>query len=523
LVFTDTLTAPPDRIATTLRRHGARYAALLIAAVLFVIVRVRLSGELTPAIPPLDNPLVTLGAGSRWMTAIAVVAYYALRLVFPLWLSGDYTAWQITPVTSPFDPRFLAGLVVLLAVPAAIWWCRARDRPTALGLGLMTIAFLLVSNLVFLIATIMAERWLYLPSAGFCLAAAALLVRVTAGSAPPRDAWRRLGVPLALIVTLLAARTWTRNAVWRTPMAFFSTLVGTSPRSSLAHTGFADALAAAGRHSEALAEYAEALAIAPTNWRAEYNRGNALLATGDIAGAVAAYERTLALEPDYAKAMINLGAAESRRGNSAAALTWLRRALVLEPKAATVHTSLANILAATGDRNGARFEFATALSLAPQSPDVLGDYGAFLTTIGGYTEAVAVLRHSIALEPDVAERHYNLGNALALSGAVDEAVAAYRQALSLRPRFPEALENLGNAESLRGNHTAALEWMRRAAAAGASSAQLHTNIANELTHLERWDEARAEYQAALALAPDDPNLRAAYAAFFARVPQANGP
>ena len=188
LIFTDVVRAGPAGIGATLRRRLPRYAALALVAVLFVAVRVRLSGELTPAIPPLDNPLVTLAAASRWMTAIAVAAYYALRLVFPLWLSADYTAWQIAPVTTPLDPRFLAGLAALLAVLGGIWWGRERDQPTALGLGLMAIPFLLISNLVFLIATIMAERWIYLPSAGFCLVAGALLVRVVAGArrAPTR-------------------------------------------------------------------------------------------------------------------------------------------------------------------------------------------------------------------------------------------------------------------------------------------------------------------------------------------------
>ena len=89
LVFSDALRAPPGAVGTALRARGARYAALLATAIVFVVVRVRLSGELTPAIPPLDNPLVTLGLASRWMTAVAVVAYYALRLAFPLWLSAD--------------------------------------------------------------------------------------------------------------------------------------------------------------------------------------------------------------------------------------------------------------------------------------------------------------------------------------------------------------------------------------------------------------------------------------------------
>ncbi len=459
LVFTDAATAPAGGVAASLRTRLPRYALLLVAAILFVVVRVRLSGELTPAIPALDNPLVTLGPLARFGTAIAVTGYYALRLAFPLWLSADYTAWQIAPVASPFDPRFLAGLAVLVGVPAAIVWGWRRDRPLALGLGLMTLTFVLVSNLLFLIATIMAERWIYLPSAGFCLAAAALLVRLV-----PR---RRLAVVVGVVVALLAVRTWTRNDVWRNPMTFFATLVATSPGSSLAHAGYGDALAAAGRSKEALAEYETALAIAPTNWRAEYNAGNLKLALGDVAGAIAAYERTLALEPDFTKAMVNLGAAESRRGNTAAAVAWLRRAVAREPNVPSFHTSLANVLAASGDRAGARTAFEAALRLAPRSPDVLADYGVFLENENQHAAAIDLLRRSLALQPNVPERHYNLGNALAKSGALAEAVAAYRQALSLRPRFPEAMENLAHTENLRGNPQAAREWMQRAAEARA--------------------------------------------------------
>ena len=59
---------------------------------------------------------------------------------------------------------------------------------------------------------------------------------------------------------------------------------------------------------------------------------------------------------------------------------------------------------------------------------------------------------------------------------------------------------------------------RRAAAIDTPTARLHTNIGNELTALKRCDEARAEYDAALALAPNDANALAAYAALRARAP-----
>ena len=128
------------------------------------------------------------------------------------------------------------------------------------------------------------------------------------------------------------------------------------------------------------------------------------------------------------------------------------------------------------------------------------------------------LSGAIALQPNAAERHYNLGNALAMTGALDEAVAAYRQALALKPRFAGALENLGNTESLRGNHAAALDWLRKAQTLSAPSARLHTNVGNELARLGRVDDARAEYAAALRLAPDDPHARAAAAALGAAAP-----
>ena len=429
LVFVDLLTAPPGGIVARLRGRGVRYAALVVVAVAFVVMRVRLSGELTPAIPALDNPLVTLPVRSRWMTAIAVVAYYALRLVFPLWLSADYTAWQIAPVASPLDPRFLAGLALLLAVPAATLVAWKRDQPLALGLGLMTITFLLIANLLFLIATIMAERWLYLPSAGFCLAAARSWCargRTRPRSAPPRLLVRHRR-------RLLGVRTWTRNPVWRSPMAFF-----TAPRRDVA------ALEPRAYRLRRRARRARPPRKRSPSTRA---RSRSLPPTGVPSTTAATRCSRTATSPRRSprtsarsrsspttrrrwstSARPRAGAATPRRRSPGSAAR--SRASRTSP---SIHTSLANVLAASGDRTGARSEFEAALRLAPSSPDVLADYGAFLATTTHHADAITLLRRSLALQPNVAERHYNLGNALAKSGALAEAVAAYPQALSLRP------------------------------------------------------------------------------------------
>ena len=73
-------------------------------------------------------------------------------------------------VTSPVDPQFLGGLVLVAAVPIAIWWTWRRAPAVVLALGMLALTYAMVSNLLFLIGTIMAERLLYLPLARFIAA-----------------------------------------------------------------------------------------------------------------------------------------------------------------------------------------------------------------------------------------------------------------------------------------------------------------------------------------------------------------
>ena len=110
------------------------------------------------------------------LTAIAVLADVARLLVFPLTLRVDYSPAERTLVASLLDVRLLAGFACLAAWVALIVlaWRRGR-RVAAFGLGWIGIALLPVANLVFPVGVLVAERTLYLPSAGIALAVAAVL------------------------------------------------------------------------------------------------------------------------------------------------------------------------------------------------------------------------------------------------------------------------------------------------------------------------------------------------------------
>ncbi len=417
LVLSDLLyPGPAGTPPAVLRAHVPRYLALAGAIILFTVVRAAVIGPNPPGIDRLDNPLVALPVGERVLTAIKVVGLYAWRLLVPVRLAADYSFAQIAPARSPLDTGFVAGLAVLVVVPALGWWARKREPALALGAGMLVLTFSLVSNLVFPIGTIMAERLLYLPSAGFCLMVGAALVRLARGREsvsrgrqpvagrkksaptrpePARTLPARLVVPVAVLVALYGARTWSRNAVWRDPLTFFTTMVAEAPLSARSHRELGNVLAAAGRFGEAQRAFERSLAIKPGDAATLYNLGNALSQAARFEEAVRAYEQALAAKPDFVDALANLGNAESMRGDQPTALRWMRRAVELAPRSASLHMNLANTLFRAGAVAEARVEYEAALALAPGSPDLLTNYGIFLSAQGEHEAAIAFLERAL--------------------------------------------------------------------------------------------------------------------------------
>ncbi len=440
--------APPaadvGRFAGARRLPLARYAALAGVTIVFFACRAAVLGSATPAIDVLDNPLVALPLVPRTLTAIKVVALYAWRLVFPLALAADYSYDQITAVRSVTDPVFVSGLGVLAAVLAAAWWTRRRAPEIALGLGLMALAFAVVSNLLVLIGTIMAERLLYLPSAGFCLVLASAMTRAAAyvtgeersrrAAAPSR---RLLWIAASVVVVLYAARTWTRNEVWTDPLRFFTAMVADAPRSARSHRELAAVLAERGRFDDARQEFERSLAIKPHDAATLYNLGNALLQAGRVDDAIASYDAALAAKPDFASAMVNRANAESMRGDQQAALAWMRKAIDLTPPSGmpSLRMNIANTLFRAGAREEARAEYRAALALAPDAPEILVNYATFLYAGGEYDEAITMYARAAAQSPTPTAL-VGLAGSYRMKGMTEDARATQARAERLFPRDP---------------------------------------------------------------------------------------
>jgi hypothetical protein len=206
-----------------LLRRLPSYAGAGAALVVFLLLRTHAyAGLPEPVLAVLDNPLRAGGFWEARWTALKIVGMDLWLLVFPVQLAADRSFNQI-PLSSLADPAAWAALLAVAAILTAAIARRRRDPVLFWAAGFFGVALVPVSNLLVLIGAPMAERFLYLPSVGFAVAAAAVAYRF----ATPRNA----AIVLGALALLFAGRTLARNADWNNDLTLTAHDVETAPNS----------------------------------------------------------------------------------------------------------------------------------------------------------------------------------------------------------------------------------------------------------------------------------------------------
>ena len=217
----------------TWRARAAGYLALAVSFLVFFYVRGQVLANLPAGLVPFgDNPLMGASFWTARLTAIKVVGKYLWLLLWPSRLSCDYSYNQI-PLSTWGDWKTLAAVAACAALTAVAMACYRRSKPVFFFIAFFFAALAPTSNLVILIGTIMAERFLYLPSIGFagCLVWAVYTVGKRFPSAAP--------AALALVCVAFAARTYTRNLDWFDDRSLWTSAAQACPASYKTHTSLA--------------------------------------------------------------------------------------------------------------------------------------------------------------------------------------------------------------------------------------------------------------------------------------------
>jgi tetratricopeptide (TPR) repeat protein len=171
--------------------------------------------------------------------------------------------------------------------------------------------------------------------------------------------------------------------------------------------------------------------------------GSELFQAGKASEAVGQYQEALRIEPDYAEAHNKLGVALGRLGRQEEAIGHFEEALRIRPDDAEVHNNLGATLGQLGKAQEAIGHFEEALRIKPDYPEAHRNLGVALAQAGRAPEAVKHWQEALRLKPDYVEAHFNLAGALGQAGKIEDAIGHYEQALRIKPDYAEAHYNLG--------------------------------------------------------------------------------
>lgn len=245
-----------DSIAFGQRFISAVRVAALFALPFAVYFLMRYLALGTPtfggeATNPLDYAVRTI--------PLAFVKYIKLILV-----PFGYSFQHYTPlVGSLTSPAFFGPLLVIAGVAAAVWLSKSRLLTFAAAWFAIWLAPSLAVLRQYDLESLVQERFLYLPSVGFCLAVALGIEWLGRHKPFGLPGVRAAAALVVAIVALWSAVLIKQNRAWRTNVTLYESCVAVDPKSAVAHSSLGNAYSEAGRSREADEQLQAALALDP--------------------------------------------------------------------------------------------------------------------------------------------------------------------------------------------------------------------------------------------------------------------
>lgn len=409
---------------------------------------------------------------SRFSTAVLILGKYLLLLVFPHPLSSDYSYNQV-PLAAFADPfALISGIVLAFFIFVFIRGLKPKSI-YSFNIIYFFATISIVSNVFFLIEATMGERFLYMPSLGFCFAAGYFLVSAFSKEEKNIAAFalnKKLLLVLCIIIILFSFKTITRNADWKNNLTLLEKDIKIASKSAREHYAIGSALFV----ERAMTEKNEQLKL------------------NILERSVFHLEKAIAIWPAYADAYNMLGKVYVEKKMPQKAIrSFLLAGANKNFRDAAFYLDFALAYGNAGDAVNAVIQLEKALTYEPNSPEAYSNLGMYYTDLKQFDNAISALRKAINLKPGFSKAYYNLGLAYAMSGQFENAVEPFQQSIQFNPDYTDAYNNLGNTYSALGNYTEALKAYEKVLQQEPGHAKALQNIG--ITYKILGDEERSAF------------------------------
>ncbi|XP_012275148.1 transmembrane and TPR repeat-containing protein 4 isoform X2 [Orussus abietinus] len=346
---------------------------------------------------------------------------------------------------------------------------RSNDsRYVIMGFTFLIVPFLPASNIFFRVGFVIAERTLYIPSAGYCLLFAIGLEKLSNRWSSPK-----IFVSMyAMLILLFFTRSWVRSNEWKTETVLFNSAIRVCPLNAKVHYNVAKSAADLGNSTHAELEYKTALRLNPNYTQAMNNLGNLLKDRQQYIEAEKLFRRAVKLQEDFAAAWMNLGI----------------------------------VLSALKKHEEAEKCYLTALSHRTKYPDCYYNLGVLYLEVKRFGEALSAWKNA-TLQKEAHRRAWtNIVLLLDDLGRSREALSVANHALKIIPEDASMYFNIANILGKEGNFLDAEKYFKSAIARNPNNPMFYTNLGVLYHRWGKFDEANKMYNKALQI---NPNLQGA--------------
>lgn len=369
---------------------------MILPAIAYLIIRSNVLTKFGTDAPTsiVDNFLSAApDKASYFATAFYLLGKYLWLLFIPNPLICDYSFNQI-PIVGFGNIGAIGALLIYLGLATAAFWFIRKKSPIIFGLIIFLSSISIYSNILVPIGSSFAERFMFLPSLGFCIAIVFIgfkLFKIPTEdlTTTPKTLIKKSPIFIllfAVIISLYSFKTVVRAGEWKNQYTLFGKDIKRAPNS--AHL----------RYYWGLAIRDKALEIA------DENNQKAMMLT-----AIEQFDKAVAIYPSYPDCYEQLGLAWYRVKNGEKALESYNKALALNNTKAKTYSNIGIIYFEQGDFPKALELYTKALSLDSNYADAYFNMGSTLGMMGKYEEAITNFKKCIQFDPENPKAHQFIG------------------------------------------------------------------------------------------------------------------
>uniref|UniRef100_A0A3B4AVY4 dolichyl-phosphate-mannose--protein mannosyltransferase n=1 Tax=Periophthalmus magnuspinnatus TaxID=409849 RepID=A0A3B4AVY4_9GOBI len=453
-----------------------RLALMLLGGLSMLYARWKIMGTGPPAFTEVDNPASF--AENIFFRIVNYNYYYCLNawlLVCPWWLCFDWSMGCVPLIKSAADWRmmwlvllwcFLIGLINQALCSQDI----QKRRTLTLALVLLVVPFLPASNIFFRVGFVVAERVLYLSSAGYCL-----LYTVRIDLFKKRHP-KLLYVSMVALLCVYVVRCALRSHQWRSEKTLFTS----------------------------------ALSVCPLNAKVHYNVGKNLADRGNTTAAIVFYREAVRLHPTYVHAMNNLGNILKERNALVEAEDLLSKAVSIQPDFAAAWMNLGIVQNSLQKFEEAERSYWNAIRFRKKYPDCYYNLGRLYADQNRHVDALNAWRNATMLKPDHSLAWNNMVILLDNTGNLGQAEAIGREALRIVPNDHTIMFSLANVLGKLQKYKESEGFFLSALKINPNAASCHGNLAVLYHRWGKLELAKKHYELSLKLDPEAPGTRDNY-------------